>query len=1022
MRVNLSSMPDPKSQSAITYDGMRGGLNLKDDPSRVGSTQSPDMLNMWYRDGVLKKRSGQRAITSGGSDGLGGKVWFYDKLFNGFVVYVSAGEFYYYDPAAPEEQKSIQTDGSYAAKDRGHGTFFPFGEHLYYKADGCYCRISYADGALTAEDICWRDGNGEYHNNDEIVYTPIIAMNRNPDGTGGSLYQPENRINPKKEIWFDINDEAHDYRLPVSGAKVYGISVGEDGHLENSSGITSGTVSVDGGAVPVSVVEADGATTLHFGIPLYVNAPNWSRTNDSYTAKVAAGDLGKNVLYSTQNVTLPSIETLTKYDTVFPASKDAIPLHLSKSALDEAKKQNPYYSSYDAIMVLDNGQWCNFFFFKRKKLTVDPAIEDHIETYDSTTTEVVLKNYVVVTLRRPENTWTVGDFRGKTDSGWHFLKNCTYADFVWDDPELAMLPTAPSWLIPHYSMSLADYVSVLITERYGTNPYPELLWISENDEYWVFHYTTSANTVPFRITSYDKQKGYFQAEGLTQVTINKDYLTAKPSVKVMNEPGPYGYLVENIIWAGENLLHGDLIAGKPVIAATGGEVPDAYKKYAEIAQFKAGGGTGDYFITTTDEGIAVYVEKTDSSKLESYNPDTTEFAVSGYYRFAYTYLADRPELTLDTVASKSNKLKVTYGLANEEAMAAIVDSKIATSYGGSDAVCVVVGNCAAQPNAIFWSGNGSAGVDATYFPMDQYNLCGTYQDPVTAFGKQQNNLIVFQEHHISKASYGISTIGARKYIDLTLATINTERGCDMPWTVCLCGNNLVWMHSKYGVLYLKSATSAYENMVVVISENVNGNSQRLGLLASMKTADAKICVAMEDGQRYYAFVGNDLYVWDYTIYSVSDGINLLSWTKHQGFDVTAATEADTGTIWMIGSTGRISVFDDGLDTDFGELIPIRYTTPMETFGGYYRLRNVNKILLGIRSRGDGAVMASYNGEEDYGRQKVELDGSNLITPVVLRPRALRTHHFQMTISSNGTDGGLELSSIVLLHSAAGTTK
>ena len=750
MRVNLSSMPDPKSQSAITYDGMRGGLNLKDDPSRVGSTQSPDMLNMWYRDGVLKKRSGQIIITVGGSGGLGGKVWFYDKLFNGFVVYVRAGGFYYYDPAAPETQKYIQTDGTKAAKDRGHGTFFPFGEHLCYKADGCYCRISYADGALTAEDICWRDGNGAYHSNDAIVYTPIIAMNRNPDGTGGSLYQPENRINHKKEIWFDINDESHDYRLPVSGAKVYDISIGEDGHLESSSGITSGTVSVDGGSVPVSVVEADGATTLRFGFPLYVNAPNWSRTNDSYTAKVAAGDLGKQVVFSTKDILLPDIETLTRYKTVAPATNGGIPVGVSKSALDEARRRNPYYSSYDRIMILDNGEWCNFFFFKRKKLTEEPAIEDHIVTYDKNSTEVVLKNYVVVTLRRPNMIWSVQDFRGKTDSGWHFLKNCTYADFIWDDPEIAMLPTTPSWLHVHYTGSIGTYAGTVMAERYGTDPYPEILWISENDECWVFHYTTSANTVPFSLTKYDPDDGYFQAQGLTQITIYKDFKAKAPEVKVMNSPGSYGFLVKNIIYAAAPILYGDVTIGTSVIPKSkSSEVPDAYKKYAEIAQFKAGSGTGNYFIATTDEGIAVYVEKTDKSKLESYNPDTTEFAVSGYYRFAYTYLADRPELTLDTVASKSNKLKVTYGLANEEAMAAIVDSKIATSYGGSDAVCVVVGNCAAQPNAIFWSGNGSAGVDATYFPMDQYNLCGTYQDPVTAFGKQQNNLIVFQEHHIS---------------------------------------------------------------------------------------------------------------------------------------------------------------------------------------------------------------------------------------------------------------------------------
>lgn len=1055
MRVNLSKMPDPKTLSAVTYDGLRGGLNLKDEPSRVGATQSPDMMNMWYRDGVLKKRSGQRAVgTELGAADLG-QSYFYDKLFNGFLVCVHGGQFWYFDPDSPQNVTAIESEALAASHDSGakHGTFFPFGEHLYYKAEGCYLRIAYEDGALVAEDLLWAGKYGTFNVNQGAVYTPIIAINRNPDGTGGTLYQPENRINPRKEIWFDIDDESHDYRLPVSGATVHGISFG-DASFQDSEGFTSitilppesseeesnplypdlddaGTISSSASDLPITspleikVEEDNGATTLKFSTPLYTSSPAWSLTNQSYTSKVAAGDLGKNVVYSTQDVILPSIDTLTKYETVYSAADSSIPLTLSKSALDEAKKQNPYYSSYDAIMVLDNGQWCNFFFFKRKKLTEDPSIEDYIETYDSNTTEVVLKNYVMVTLRRPEWTWTVSDFRGKTDSGWHYLKNLTYADFTWDDPEIAFLPTVPSWLKIHYSFSIADYASVAMTEKYGTDPYPELLWISENEEYWVFHYTTSANTVPFRITSYDAEKGYFQAEGLTQVTVYKDYLTSGPVTKVMNDPGPYGYFVKNILWAGESLLYSDHIAGEAVIAAsdTGGVVPEAYRKYAEIATFKAGSGaTGNYFITSTSDGVVVYVEMTDSSKLEKYNQDTTEFSVSGYYRYEYTYLAEGTDISLVTPAATSNRLKVVYALANDEAMAAVCDCKVATSFGGSDAVCVVMGNCAAQPNAIFWSGNGSAGVDATYFPIDQYNLCGTYQDPVTAFGKQQNNLIVFQEHHISKASYGISTIGERKYIDLTLATINTERGCDMPWTVALCGNNLAWMHSKYGVLYLKSATSAYENMVVVISENVNGNAQRPGLLGSLKEATAETCLAIDDGERYLAFVGSDLYVWDYTIYAVSDGVNLLSWTRHQSFDVTAATEADTGTIWMLNSPGRVSVLDDSIDTDFGVLFPIQYATPFESFGGYYRLRNVEKIVMGIRSRNGGALMVNYQGEEDYGRQKIELDGSDLITPVVLKPRALRTRHFQVVLSSNGTDGGVELSSIVLYYSASGTTK
>ena len=62
MRVKLSSMPDPKDISSVALSNFSGGLNLRDDPTEVRSSQSPDMLNMWYRDGVLKKRGGQKQI------------------------------------------------------------------------------------------------------------------------------------------------------------------------------------------------------------------------------------------------------------------------------------------------------------------------------------------------------------------------------------------------------------------------------------------------------------------------------------------------------------------------------------------------------------------------------------------------------------------------------------------------------------------------------------------------------------------------------------------------------------------------------------------------------------------------------------------------------------------------------------------------------------------------------------------------------------------------------------------------
>ena len=72
MRVKLSSMPDPKDISSVAFSSFSGGLNLRDDPTEVRSSQSPDMLNMWYRDGVLRKRGGQKQVIPASVDSRAG--------------------------------------------------------------------------------------------------------------------------------------------------------------------------------------------------------------------------------------------------------------------------------------------------------------------------------------------------------------------------------------------------------------------------------------------------------------------------------------------------------------------------------------------------------------------------------------------------------------------------------------------------------------------------------------------------------------------------------------------------------------------------------------------------------------------------------------------------------------------------------------------------------------------------------------------------------------------------------------
>ena len=1015
MRVKLSKMPDPKSLSSISLGNLYGGLNLRDDPVNVAKSQSPDMLNLWYEDGVLKKRPGiVQVMDASDANQSSGMVWFYDKLFNGFVVYVDGTAIRYFDPSAETpERKTVS--GTKIPDGTPHGTFFTFDERLYYKASGVYIRLSYENGALSAENILYKTDTG--YEVSESVYTPIIAINRNPDGSGGDSYQPENRINPQREVWFDIDKSSYDYYLPVHGCRVNKIRLG------NLAVVTSGEqrhFTLGGWDVDIYnediADESSDYTRIHFSLPLYVQDSKWTST--AWVGSTSKGwNYLSNVVYS--NFSLPVTENTEFPDGVvlYRADGDSLPPKYSTTFLNQALALCPYEDK-SRVFVFDNGVWCNVFILSPNFSVVK---------YNADNTEMWMSGYFRVCYEYAADKWSTQDYAGKTNDGWHYAKNAVYStvDIYYGDAKIISAGTSSG------THSFSESFASLALKHSGltdSDTY-RLIWISENSDTVVFHYVVGTNRLC--VTNYDEGNGWFQAKGIRNVTIYRND-PSRVAVSDMTDPGQWGYYTGNIVWAGEDIKWNGYIPGDTLLAETG-ELTDEYRKIAVIALYRAARDypnaniTGKYAIAKSGKYVTVYVDC--GMELKSYRSSTGEFTASGFIAEGYTTddIADDLDLNLTTPADMSNQLRVTYTKDNPDAMKAIADCRFSASYGGTDAVCVVMGRCEGQPNAIFWSGNGSYGIDATYFPMDQYNLCGTYQDPITGFGKQQSSLVVFQENHTSKASYGITEINGRKYIDLTMATINAERGCDRPWSIRLCGNNLVWMNSRHGVMYLKDTSAAYENMIVNISDNVDGSSCRPGLRAAIKGGEEDNCIGATDGERYYAFTGGDMYAWDYSLSSVGDGIHGLSWTRHSGMDaatmdVQAVINAAPYGVYLGTRSGRILHFDRNAGTDLGENIPCRYTTPLQSMGGYYRLHNVVKVILSVRTKSAGTITVGYGGESLSSQQHISILSQSMPTPVILKPRGLHLHHFQLVLSSDGDDGGLEIMGVTILYNSQGLSK
>lgn len=305
-----------------------------------------------------------------------------------------------------------------------------------------------------------------------------------------------------------------------------------------------------------------------------------------------------------------------------------------------------------------------------------------------------------------------------------------------------------------------------------------------------------------------------------------------------------------------------------------------------------------------------------------------------------------------TTPATENTVEITYSKANSDAMASVMDCPYAVTYGGTGNLCVVMGGCPAQPNAIFWNTVGyGAAMDASYFPMEQYQFCGDASDPVTGFGKQQSFLVVFNQRSVGRVKQDTVDLEGRLTIDMPYVAINDKIGCDLPGSIQLIENNLVWCNLDQGVHILKDSSYAYENNIECVSKKINGGLTKRGLLDSVRNA---VCISsLDDSKRYWLCCDGECWVWDYEYTTYKDP----SWYYMTNINAVAfATEYEK--IWHINAKGELSHFVRGF-SDYDGPIEKSYRFAVQYFGGYDRLKNVNSVILVVRPDTNSTAQLTY---------------------------------------------------------------
>lgn len=381
----------------------------------------------------------------------------------------------------------------------------------------------------------------------------------------------------------------------------------------------------------------------------------------------------------------------------------------------------------------------------------------------------------------------------------------------------------------------------------------------------------------------------------------------------------------------------------------------------------------------------------------------------------------------------SSTVEITYNCDNPDAYSAVMDCKYAFSGGGKDSLCILLGGCPSQPNAVFWNSNDDLSMNPAYFPMSYYNLVGDTEDAVTGFGRQYSDLIVFKERSIHKLEYDTQTLDGRELISFTAKPVNAKTGCDLPWTIQLIENNLVFCNTYTGAHILLSSSAAYENNVASLSLKVNeGRHELAGLLPFVRNGvdDAGSYVySFDDDHRYWLVYGGTAFLWDYEVSSYTEP----SWFCFAQLGGSVFFRDAAHNTYIVGdipkmpvsTVGGLTRFKSGLYSDYGRPIYKHYQFAVQTLGSLTRQKDVVQVVFALPGDVPASVNLGYltdlGARDDTTPLAVtpptQITGINPLGPVIAvrRPDCRHVRSFSMTLKDNTADKGLAIVSAQVLY-------
>lgn len=263
------------------------------------------------------------------------------------------------------------------------------------------------------------------------------------------------------------------------------------------------------------------------------------------------------------------------------------------------------------------------------------------------------------------------------------------------------------------------------------------------------------------------------------------------------------------------------------------------------------------------------------------------------------------------------------------------------------------------------------------FPKDSHVSVGGDIDNITGFIRQYGKLVLFTKNNVMRMTYDFAN-GVPVY---TFKEINSHIGCDMPGSVQLIDNRVVFANSTKGVFIIDSTEDFGEQNIKPISENINRGDD-LALLNC--TQEDKInAVSIDFDRKYMLAVGDKVYIWDYGNTPFYDSGNYskaqkrLEWYVNTGIRTRFLLECGGKMLCVYEKDGTgIGVYENtGKDGD----VPVYWCYQSEklSFGHPTLLKTPEKLVLGIKNEFSGRMSIEIGDENgNYFNTEIYVDAND----------------------------------------------